>query len=179
MTFSQKTAGLAKIQYFLLLAIVFIASCGGPTDSGNNAARTNSRQSSVNANSSNGAASNDDTAALAAQILMPIVPEEVKWREEAIRNSDGKKLVAVLKFTAEGAANMIAQASRHRPSEAVVLAPEDWFPEELVAQSQLAGDDSLRGDAYAASDFLQLPYKNGRLVKIENSNYFVLELSTQ
>ena len=164
---------------FLLLVVAFIASgcSGGAQSESNGNAKTNA--SAPTANTGSNTISNDDTAALGAHVLLPVVPEEVKWREEPVRNSDAKKLIAVLKYPEADAGNLVAQASKHRPSEKVEIAAEDWFPEELVAQSQMAGDDSLRGNAYAPSDFLQMPYKTGRLVKIENSNYFVLELSTQ
>jgi hypothetical protein len=34
----------------------------------------------------------------------------------------------------------------------------------------------LKGAAYAANDFLQSPYNNGKLTRINDTNYFVLEL---
>jgi hypothetical protein len=83
-----------------------------------------------------------------------------------------------MKFTEQDAGNLIAQVEKHRPAEAVEVDTEQWFPAELIAQSQLSGNETLKGNAYAPTDFIQLPYKNGRLIKIENSNYFVLELST-
>jgi hypothetical protein len=170
-----------RLTFLLLLVTAFVAGCGDGSDDGQSASSGNAKTnlSAPTANTGSNSIANDDTAALAAHVLLPIVPEEVKWREEQVRNSDAKKLVAVLKYPEADANNLVAQAGRHRPAEAVEIAAEDWFPEELVAQSQMAGDDSLRGNAYAAGDFLQMPYKTGRLVKIENSNYFVLELSTQ
>lgn len=181
MVSSHQTSRLPIIRFLLWLAMISIASCsggGGQSESNGNAKVNTNTTAATNA-AGNGASSNDDTAELGTRVLLPIVPEEVKWREEPVRNSDAKKLIAVLKYPEAESGNLVAQASKHRPAERVELAAEDWFPEELVAQSQMAGDDSLKGNAYAAKDFLQMPYKTGRLVKIENSNYFVLELSTQ
>lgn len=173
-----KTSILQKSLWLLLLPVIFSAGgCGASQLDSNSNARINSNASTANSNGASVA--NDDTAALAAQILLPFVPEEVVWREEPIKKSDDKKLTAVLKYTEEDAKNLVAQAEKHRPAETVEIGAESWFPQELVAQSQMAGDDSLKGAAYAANDFLQVPYKNGRLIKVENSNYFILELSTQ
>lgn len=171
-----KTSIQSKSIWFLLLAVSFSISCDSQPESNVNG-KANSN-AAVNTNNENSNVSNDDAAALGAQVLLPIVPEEVVWREENVKNPDDKKLTAVLKFTEEDAKNLVAQVEKHRPAEAVEIGTEQWFPAELIAQSQLSGNESLKGNAYAPTDFLQLPYKNGRLTKIENSNYFVLELAT-
>jgi hypothetical protein len=176
MNFFPKTSIQAKSICFILLSVILI-SCGNQTES-----NTNGKANSTNAadifNSENSSTSNDDVAALGNQVLLPLVPEEVAWREENVKNSEDKKLTAVMKFTEEDAKNLVAQAEKHRPAEAVEIGTEQWFPAELIAQSQLSGNESLKGNAYAPTDFLQLPYKTGKLVKIESSNYFILELST-
>jgi len=170
-----KTSIKSKSSWFLLLSVILSISCGNQTESNlNGKANTNA----ANVSNENSNVSNDDVAALGSQVLLPFIPEEVVWREENVKNSNDKKLIAVMKFTEEDAKNLVAQAEKHRPAEAVEIDTEQWFPAELVAQSQLSGNESLKGNAYAPTDFLQLPYKNGRLIKVENSNYFVLELST-
>jgi hypothetical protein len=172
----RKTSIQSKSIWFLLLAVIFSISCGSQTESNVNG--NSNSNAAANTNNENSNVSNDDVAALGSQVLLPIVPEEVVWREENVKDSNDKKLIAVMKFTEEDAKNLVAQVEKHRPAEAVEIETEQWFPAELIAQSQLSGNESLKGNAYAPTDFLQLPYKNGRLVKIENSNYFVLELST-
>jgi len=176
MIFFPKTFIQSKSIWFLLLAVSLSISCGNQTESNVNG-KANSN-AAANTNNENSCVSNDDVAALGAQVLLSIVPEEVVWCEENVKNSDDKKLTAVMKFTEEEARNLVAQAEKHRPAEAVELGTEQWFPAELIAQSQLSGNESLKGNAYAPTDFLQLPYKNGKLIKVENSNYFVLELAT-
>ncbi|MDQ3798692.1 MAG: hypothetical protein M3384_04520 [Acidobacteriota bacterium] len=160
----------------LLLSVILSISCGSQSEP--NAGNGKANSNSPNAVNENSTIANDDVAALGNQVLLPAVPEEVRFVEKDGKNTSDKKLTAVMKFTAEDAKNLAAQAEKHRPAEAVELGTENWFPEELVAQSQLSGTESLNGNAYAPTDFIQLPYKEGRLVKIENSNYFVLELST-
>jgi hypothetical protein len=166
----------SKSIWLLLLSVILSVSCGNQVESNANV-KANTNAANV-AGSENSNVSNDDVAALANEVLLPIVPEEVVWRDEAVKNSSDKKLTAVMKFTEEEAKNLVAQAEKHRPAEAVEVDTEQWFPAELIAQSQLSGNESLKGNAYAPTDFLQLPYKNGRLIRIESSNYFILELAT-
>jgi hypothetical protein len=164
------------IWLLLLLPVILSISCGNQSESNDGNGKANSNTPNVvNGNST---IANDDIAALGNQVLLPAVPEEVRFVEQDVKNTSDKKLTAVMRFTAEDAKNLAAQAEKHRPAEAVEIGTENWFPEELVAQSQLSGTESLNGNAYAPTDFMQLPYKGGRLIKIENSNYFVLELST-
>ncbi|HEX8736990.1 MAG TPA: hypothetical protein VF721_16785 [Pyrinomonadaceae bacterium] len=176
MNFFPKTAVKSKSTWLLLLSIIFSISCGNQTEPNANG-KTNSNAANI-ANNEPSSMFNDDAAALGSQVLLPFVPEDVRFVEENIKNTNDKKLTAVMKFTEEDAKNLTAQAEKHRPAEQVEIGTEHWFPEELVAQSQLSGNESLNGKAYAPTDFLQLPYKTGRLVKIENSNFFVLELTT-
>jgi hypothetical protein len=172
-----KTSSKTKSIWFLLISVILSLSCGNQTESNANG-KTNSNAAANITNSENSCAANDDTAELGNRVLLPFVPEEVVWCEENVKDSDAKKLTAVMKFTAEDAKNLAAQAEKHRPAEAVEAGTEQWFPLELNAQSRLSGNESLKGNAYAPTDFMQLPYKNGRLIKIENSNYFILELAT-
>ncbi|HLM00612.1 MAG TPA: hypothetical protein VK400_06120 [Pyrinomonadaceae bacterium] len=174
-SFPWKTSFKTKSIWLLLLSVVFSVSCGNQTES--NAGGKASSNSAQVAGNENSCVSNDDVAALGNQVLLAFVPEEVVWCEEKAKDSDNKKLTAVMKFTEEDAKNLVAQAEKHRPAEAVEVGTEQWFPLELNAQSRLSGNESLKGNSYAPTDFIQLPYKNGRLIKIEDSNYFILELS--
>jgi hypothetical protein len=166
----------SKTLWFLLFALTFTISCGSQTADSN--ANGNSNANAANsANKESTADFNDDIAALGNLVLLPFIPEEVRFVEEDTKNTNDKKLIAVLRFTPEDTKNLLAQAEKHRPAEAVEVGPEKWFPEELVAQSQLSGNALLKGTAYAPTDFIQLPYSSGRLIRVENSNYFVLELA--
>jgi hypothetical protein len=131
----------------------------------------------------------DNIEELELMVKLPAHPEEVSWREEQPQNQPaaqrersqnqpqtGKKLTAVLKFSAEDANKIIAQAETHKPAEFSQFATESWFPAELIAQSELSGDETLKGNAYAANDFFQPPYTDGKITRVENSNYFILEL---
>ncbi|MCS6873875.1 MAG: hypothetical protein N2Z23_09120 [Pyrinomonadaceae bacterium] len=112
----------------------------------------------------------DDLAELNSIILLPFIPKEVVWKEE------DKKLIAVMRFSQEDEKRLIEKAKNHGQPEKVEVSVEDWFPPELLAQIELSGDETLKGISYSAKDFTQMPYKTGRIIKLENSNYFVLEL---
>lgn len=119
----------------------------------------------------------DDVEELERIVKLPFQPEETTWRETDVNAATGeKKLTAVLKFLAEDANKIIAQAETYKPAVVSDIDAEDWFPAELIAQSQLSGDGHLKGKSYAANDFLQTPYSNGKLTRIDDTDYFVLEL---
>jgi hypothetical protein len=166
---------------FLILAIAFQIGCAGndPQDANNNANSTAANTNPVTAK--------DNVEELAGIIKLDIVPEEATYIETNPnkQNSEGgvtgtneKKLVAVLKYSPEKTAQIIAQAEKYQPAVPAEMSAETWYPEELIAQSQLTGDESIKGSTYAANDFLQAPYSKGKLTKIENTNYFILELTT-
>ncbi len=124
--------------------------------------------------------SKDDIAELNSMIRLPYLPEEVTWHEEqSSKDPNNKRLVAVMRFSEQDEKALIREAEKYSQPQPTELEVEDWFPAELIAQNELSGDETLKGSAYSATDFIQMPYKKGRLVKIENSHYFVLELSTE
>ena len=85
----------------------------------------------------------------------------------------------MLRFSQPEASRLIADAEKVRPPQQVNINPESWFPPELIAQSDMSGDDTLNGKSYAANAFFQDPYNDGRIIKIDDSDYFVLELTAK
>jgi hypothetical protein len=160
--------------YFLICfaatALFLSASCNN-SNPNNSSAQANN----VNAATGNSNLPKDDSAELEMIVKLPEQPEDVAWREE--ETSKGKKLTAVLKYSAENAAKIIASAEKNKPPEQTEIDTETWFPEELTAQSQLSGNETLKGTAYGANDFLNAPYVQGKLIRIQDTNYFVLELT--
>lgn len=128
----------------------------------------------------------DNPSDLALIVKLPFEPQEVVWREDKLNNQTGdspqpsaqneRRLTAVLSFSAENAERIVAQAAAHGQSADGSNSVESWFPAELIARSELSGDDTLKGTAHAANDFFQPPYSEGRIFRVQNSNYFVLEL---
>ena len=164
----------------LLINLFLLDSCASSSPANSNAVNQ-----TTNTNAKNSSAASDDIAALAALVRLPEIPEEVVWREEVLenreasdQNSKGKKLTAVLKYNDADAEKIVALAEKSKTAEKTEIGTEDWFPEELTAQTQLSASESLKGTAYGANDFFNAPYSNGKLTRIEGTNYFVLELTS-
>ena len=166
----------------LLLVIVFslLISCTGDNSANQNASTAQSSTQPANTNSNTEQSqTNDDLSELAQIIRMPdVIPEDVSWREEDTKNPQGKKLTAVFLLNNEDAEKLMASAPKGRPAEKVEIDAVAWFPAELIAQAPLAGDQMLKGTSYPATDFVNAPYGKGRVIRIDNTNYFVLELTT-
>lgn len=158
---------VASLAPFLFLVI--LTSCGSQSNTNSqNTARANS-----NAANSNVAKTNVEE--LGMLVNVPYESEEAFWKEDAAH----KKLVAVLRFPQPEANRLIADAEKIRPAQQTTIPSESWFPPELIAQGDLSGDDTLNGKAYAANAFFQDPYNDGRITRIEDTDYFVLELSAK
>lgn len=108
-------------------------------------------------------------------INIPYAADESVWRSDASQ----KKLTAVLRFSAADCDKIAADAARYRPSENVTIPSETWFPDELIAQGDISGDDTLKGTASGANAFFQDAFNEGRLIRIDGTNYFVLEISSK
>ena len=160
-----------KLFFVFLAGLFLLAACG---KSENTNQKTNVSNQTANSNP-NANLTNDDAEEFSKIVNLPVMPEEVAWRETNRENQ--KKLIAVLKFSAADAQTVVAQAEKRRPAASSEVDAENWFPPELVAQSQQSGDAAIKGSAYAADDFLLEPYKNGKMTRIDGTNYFVLELT--
>ena len=155
---------------FLTFAFLLAGCVGG--DSTNKKAANAAQNSNVKTNASQ---TKDDPGEFDKIVSLPFVPEEVTWREVDTQN--GKKLIAVLKFSPQDSQAIATNAEKYRPALAAELDAEDWFPPELIAQSQESGDGILKGKNYAANDFISRSYVTGKLTRINDTNYFVLELT--
>ncbi|HQU85602.1 MAG TPA: hypothetical protein PKY59_20880 [Pyrinomonadaceae bacterium] len=136
----------------------------------------NSNITNINPANTNRISAKDDIEELETIIKIPFHPEEALWREENLGNQNAKKMTVVLKFLPEESAKIVAEAEPKKAVTQTILPVETWFPAELVASSQLSGDDTLKGNVYSAEQFFQPPYSDGRLIRMENSSYFILEL---
>ncbi len=179
---------LLNLTAILVFTILFSTACGNNDLAGgnDNTAAKNSNQTGV-ANGENTNRAKDDVDELGKIIKLPLIPEEATyWEENLIKSEDGnqnsasngKRFVAVLKYSPENAAALVNQIEKIKPPVDSEVDAESRFPAELIAQSQLSGDETLKGKSYAADNFFQPPYKNGKITRIENTDYFVLELTT-
>jgi hypothetical protein len=152
----------------ILMAAFFAFGCGSGQENSNSSSNSNTAQTNSNAAKTN-------VEELGMLINVPYESEEVFWRED----TQHKKLAAVLRFAQPEANRLISDAEKVRPAQKVNINPETWFPPELVAQSDMSGDDTLNGQSYAANAFFQDPYNDGRIIKVEDSDYFILELNSK
>ena len=174
----------ALIITFILINLLFAESCSNANLT--NATNANTANKATNSNKKTGAANavSENVDELLNIIRLPEIPKEVMWKEETLgKNGDNrvpgptdKKLTAVLRYTPELAAKIVALEEKNKAPEPAEIGVETWFPEELIAQSQLSGNESLKGTAYSANDFFNIPYGNGKITRIEGTDYFVLEL---
>lgn len=107
---------------------------------------------------------------------IPVSGEEKENRPQQRPSPEEKKLVVVVKYSPGETATIIEKAKKYREPVPTKIDAEDWFPAELIAQSQAAGDEALKGKTYAADDFLKTPYTDGKLTRIDNTDYLILEL---
>lgn len=165
------TIARAKLICVFLLTLFLIVSCRENENQNGQA-----ESSAQKANGENGGVNStkDDVEELEKIIKLPIRPEEATWRFE---DSNEKKLVAVLKFSAENAGQIVLQAEKIKPAAQSEIDAENWFPAELIAQSQLSGDETVKGTSYAVDNFLQPPFTGGKITRIADTNFFVLELT--
>jgi len=175
-----------KTIHVFCLSVFLLCSCAKVenADKNENSPANQAANGSIQKNDAQTA--KDDLEELEKIIKLPAAPEEATYREDDLNaqnkepNANAaieKRLTAVLKFSAADASRIVEQAAKYKPSATSEIEAEDWFPAELVAQSQLSGDETLKGETFAADDFFQSPYAHGNLTRIGNTNYFVLELS--
>jgi hypothetical protein len=150
----------------LFSAVLIPAGCSD-TASNSNTANNAANEAATNAN-----VAKTNAEELGVLIKMPFEAEDAVWRG----GPDQKKLIAVLRFSTADANKLVEQAKKVGPPVAGQIESESWFPAELIAQSDISGDDTLKGTTYAADDFYQPPYTEGKLTRIEDTDYFVLEL---
>lgn len=168
----------SKLFFFLIIVAIFTAC---PSNNSNaNAANQTSNVASANKTD----AVKDDIEELEMTIKLPFHPEEARWMDVTLgKTGDNrvpgptdKKLTAVLLFLKTDADKITEQAAKYGAPSPVVVNPEKWYPNELIAQSQTSGDETLKGNSYPANDFLNMPYSDGKITRIEGTNYFVVEL---
>ncbi len=139
-------------------------------------------KANTNVNSARSPESNSESSSaktnveeLGMLINVPYETEDIVWKEIVPK----KKLIAVIRLSPADAAKVIGEVQGLEPPQNVSIQSENWFPDELIAQSDLSGDDTLKGVAYSAKPFFQEPFSEGRVVRIEGTDYFVIEVSAK
>ena len=155
--------------HVILLALQILSSCSSRTANNNSA-----NASAANATNTVQSGPKDNIEELGMLVRLPIEPEEVAWEEKP----DQKKLTAVLRFSPETAAKMAAEVAKNGQASADTLTVESWYPNELIAQGELTGESTVKGQSYTAEPFLNPPYTKGKITRVENTDYFILQISS-
>ena len=167
---------------FILTAIVAAAlfGCSDGPDAPENSNNVTAANRPVNPDTR----ANDLVEELGMIVKLPYEPTEAFWREDAAASgTDGqpapnvKRLKATLRFDAEDIQKLMADlAASNAQPEPVVIDIEQWFPAELITKSEMGEESKLNGTSYPADIFYQARYLSGRAVRIDETDYFVLEL---
>ena len=150
-------------------AAIGIACSSKPPANNTNTAAT------ANANTDTQKGAHTRVEDLSLLINMPYDVQDVVWKQ----SKDQKKITAVIRFDPDDEKKIIPEAEKFGPAQNVTVETQSWFPDELNQQSDLHGDNPLTGKAYPANQFFQDPYNSGRIVDIDGTDYYILELSTQ
>lgn len=163
---------LREIATILALVLVSFAlvDCGGKADE-----NTANAAVAVNANTDGDAGARTKVEDLSLLVNMPYQAQDVTWKQ----SRDQKKITAVLRFDPEDTGKLTADCEKIAPPQDGTVDAQSWFPDELTAQSDLHGDAPLKGKSMPANPFFQDPYNSGRIVRIEGTDFFVLELAAK
>ena len=153
---------------FLIFAAL-LTGCNGDDPYANNTAASNSPVTR-----SNGDAARTDVEDLSLLIRVPFKPDDLVWKASA----DKKKIVAVFRFDPEDTPKLLAEIGGSAAGEAVNVDVEPWYPDELATQGEFSSEGRVSGKAYQATPFYQDPYKNGRVIQIDNTDFFVVEITS-
>jgi hypothetical protein len=151
----------------MLSVLLVLSACG--TLSSNDPSVTNSNSNQNTKPNASGV--RNDVEELGLRVNVPFETEELVWKEFPAE----KKLIAIMRFTPEDSAKVVAEAEKVRISTRVDVTSETWFPQELIAQADMTGDDRLAGSSYAGNNFLLPPYTEGSLIRVDNTDYFILQ----
>jgi hypothetical protein len=179
-----------KISFIVFIVSMITFSCTAPdVDEG----EVNKLRPEINKNANlnvdpNANVAEDNEIELKSLINLPFEPVENVYREDKLGTAANnnrvpgptdRKLTAVLKFSGEDTEKLVEQLrAKGQPFESKIDS-EPWFPAELIASSQTSGDESIKGTGYPADLFYKSPYLSGTLMRVGDTDYFVLVLNTR
>jgi len=166
-----------------LVVVAFVLSACGVL----NSATENNQTKLRNMNESTAQKTEVKTSVeeLEKQINLPVRPSEVKWTAEFFDNSRGAvpgpndyKLTALLKYDEKSAAELIKKLDTEIMEQSLGNADvQAWFPEEVKNTAKTIDNRKfLEGAKYSPKAFFRAPYQNGELIRVGETNYFVLNL---
>ncbi len=163
-----------------IFSMIVFNGCAGNVSLSNASANSANIAPAVNSNINNPV--KDDFADFKQYVNLAAEPDEIVWREEKIGASDNeinnkRKIVAVLRFLPEDTPKINEKFAANGNGKPSVIETEDWYPAELIAQSQISGDETIKGITFSPGNLAQTPFTTASVTRIENSDYFIFELS--
>jgi hypothetical protein len=181
-----------KPNFSFVSALIVFTLAGAACDSSNSQAFNNTavnNQSNASRNMNESTAKNveikTDIGSLEKQINLPVRPLEVKWTAEIFDNSKGAvpgptdyRLTALLKYDEKNTAELVQKLETQTADKSLGNTdPKSWFPEEVRNEAKTVdGKTYLEGAKYSPNSFFRSPYRNGNLIRVGKTNYFVLNL---
>jgi hypothetical protein len=159
----NKPAGTLTILLSLL-----ISSCAGPDGNANSSAPTRNGQAAIEQEQIK-----TNAEELGLLVRLPYETEDIVWRAYPA----SKRIIAVMKLSRADADRIATEAGS--PGESTSVSAQSWFPDELIAQNEMSGDSSLKGTAYPATTFYQEPYSTGKVIRIEGTDFVILDVSAE
>ena len=171
----------------VMIALLMAACASSNSQAVNNAAVNNQTNASRNMNESiaRNVEVKTDVEGLEKEINLPVRPAEVKWTAEVFDNSKGAvpgptdyRLTALLKYDDKSAAELVRTLRAEIVDTSLGNADvKSWFPDEVKKEAKTVdGRTYLEGAKYSPAGFLNSKYRNGNLIRVGNTNYFVLNL---
>ncbi len=151
----------------LLFSAITFSSCSAPAD------RSTSANSKVNRVASVPKKANDKAEELGMLINFTLLPEDIVWQQF----ESPKKIIAVFRLDEGDTRNLAEQLAAGSQGAAKSVTVEDWFPTELIAGGEATGGSTVDGTAYPADGFYQPPFSQGTITRINNTDFFVLEIA--
>ncbi len=172
----------------LFVSILIIIALGAAACRSSSSRGVNQSNASQNMNESTDAnvEIKTDLEDLEKQINLPTPPpREVKWTAKIFDNSKGMvpgptdyHLTALLKYDDPSAAELMRKLEIQTAEKSLGnTSVKSWFPDEVKTEAKTVdGRTYLEGAKYSFNDFLRPPYRNGNLIRVGKTNYFVLNL---
>lgn len=151
----------------LLILLLLLSSCSAPAGNSPSANSEGNRVAQVPRKA------NDKPEELGMLINFTLEPEDILWRQ----TETPRKVVAVFRLAEEDTKKLADSLSARSPGAARSVAVEDWFPTELIAGGEATGGSSVDGTAYPADEFFQPPFTQGTITRVNDTDFFVLELT--
>lgn len=153
----------------LLAVAVGSSACGGPPET-QNAAPANVDRSSD--------AIQSNPEELGLLIKIPFESDEIDdiaWKQDA----DTKAIIAVIRLTPDGIKRANSEIFKGQTVGRGAIDVRSWFPKELITNSEMNGDADLEGAMLPIDAFVQPPFTKGRIIKIDNTDHYVIEFSAE